>query len=271
MTTKNTAINTAKNTARRGADPIRVQGLTLAWGGVDSRPIRRWRRLFAALLVVLGATVAAPEQAAAQTETTFISNTGQTSAGSSNWLRATAFTTGAGTYTLPSVALTVGSSHIGTPTPVVQIYRNNSGTPGTLVATMTNPGTLVNNAVNVFTAPANTTLAASTTYWVTTSNSATTDGNGFRVGLTSSTQLDSGTAAEWSMGNARWRTSSAETWDTTSSRLQFQIRGTEGTTTPTPTNNAPVVANVIPDQTATVNGILLRDYFSDFPDFSVKY
>ena len=84
---------------------------------------------------------------------------------------------------------------------MVQIYGDNSGTPGTLVATMTNPGTLVNNAVNVFTAPANTTLAASTTYWVTTSNSATTDGNGFRVGLT--VQHATGLAARqrtWSMG-----------------------------------------------------------------------
>ena len=109
MTTKNTAINTAKNTARRGADPIRARGLTLAWSGVDSRPIRRWRGLFAALLIVLGAAVAAPEQAAAQTETTFLSNTGQTSNTASNLVRATEFTTGAGTYTLSSVAIRIGA------------------------------------------------------------------------------------------------------------------------------------------------------------------
>ncbi len=198
MTTKNTAINTAKNTAQRGADPIRSRGLTLAWSGVDSRPIRRWRRLFAALLIVLGAAVAAPEQAAAQTETTFLSNTGQNVGFGSNNLRATRFTTGAGTYTLSSVGIDTGIQPSPTPTPLVEIYGNTGtgvGAPSTLVATLTNPATLVDNAVNIFTDPANTTLSASTSYWVVTSNSASTNGAGFRVRTTSSSALDSGAAA----------------------------------------------------------------------------
>ena len=219
----------------------------------ESRPAaRRYRRValaWAALAVLAVLATVAPEQAAAQTVTTFLSNTGQTVSLTSSQLRATAFTTGTGTYTLSSVAISVSNQN-STPTPVVQIYTGTSTTPGTLVATMSNP-TLVSNAVNIFTAPANTTLAASTTYWVTTSNSAASNGTGFRVTVRNGTDLDSGTAAGWSIGNALWRTSNANAWDSSGNRIQLQIRGTAQTTTPTPTNATPTVANAIPDQTAT--------------------
>ena len=131
---------------------------------------------------------------------------------------------------------------------MVKIYGDTSGNPGTLLATMTNPGTITEEAVNVFTAPANTMLSASTPYWVVTSNSADTSGQGFRVRVISNTNLDRGTAAGWSIGNARWKSNIANTsWSTSSSRIRFEIRGTGGTTT----NNPPTVANAIPDQTAT--------------------
>ena len=198
-----------------------------------------------AVLAVL-ATVA-PEPAAAQTVTTFISNTGQTANRPVSSVRATAFTTGTGTYTLSSVGIVVGTQG-GSPTPVVKIYGDTSGNPGTLLATMTNPGTITEEAVNVFTAPANTMLSASTPYWVVTSNSAATNGQGFRVRVIPNTNLDSGTAAGWSIGNARWKNNIANTsWSTSSSRIRFEIRGTGGTTT----NNPPTVATAIPDQTAT--------------------
>ena len=203
---------------------------------------------FALAVLAVLATVA-PEPAAAQTVTTFISNTGQTTTESSQAVRATAFTTGTGTYTLSSVGIVVRTQS-SSPTPVVKIYGDSGGNPGTtLLATMTNPGTITEEAVNVFTAPANTTLSASTTYWLVTSNSAATNGQGFRVGLISNTNLDSGTAAGWSIGNARWKGNIANTpWSTSISRIRFEIRGTSGTTT----NNPPTVANTIPDQTATV-------------------
>ena len=202
---------------------------------------------FALAVLAVLATVA-PEPAAAQTATTFISNTGQTTTDSSQAVRATAFTTGTGTYTLSSVGIVVGTQS-GSPTPVVKIYGDTSGNPGTLLATMTNPGTLQADAVNSFTAPANTMLSASTPYWLVTSNSVGTNGQGFRVSVISNTNLDSGTAAGWSIGNALWKTDIAATsWRTSSSHIRFEIRGTGGTTT----NNPPTVANVIPDQTATV-------------------
>ena len=197
-----------------------------------------------AVLAVLA--TAAPEQAAAQTVTTFISNTGQSIDSNVNNLRATAFTTGTGAYTLSSVAIYQGAQvHA---TPLVQIYDQSSGLPGNLVATMTNPGTLVNNAVNVFTAPANTTLNASTTYWVVTSNSADSEGIGFRVHRTTSSTLDSGTAAGWSLGGGAWRRRNTNPWATSTYRILFEIRGTG--TAQTTTNAAPTLANAIPDQTA---------------------
>ena len=118
-----------------------------------------------ALLAVL-ATVA-PEQAAAQT--TFISTTGQTSgADDTGDRRAVAFTTGAGTYTLSSVGLFLRNA--ATSTPQVVIYSGGTATtPGTTeVATMANPGSYTVDTVNTFTAPASTTLAANTRYWLTT-------------------------------------------------------------------------------------------------------
>ena len=190
-----------------------------------------------AVLAVL-ATVA-PEPAAAQTVTTFISNTGQRFNTGGGKVQAVAFTTGTGTYTLSSVGIVVDMQS-GSPTPAVKIYGDSGGNPGTtLLATMTNPGTFETAAVNSFTAPANTTLSASTTYWVVTSNSAATDGQGFRVGLTINTTLDTGldtgTAPGWSLGNARSKDDiAAPSWNHSTRptrRIRFEIRGTSGTTT----------------------------------------
>ena len=185
---------------------------------------------FALAVLAVLATVA-PEPAAAQT--TFISNTGQRFNTGGGKVQAVAFTTGTGTYTLSSVGIVVDMQS-GSPTPAVKIYGDSGGNPGTtLLATMTNPGTFETAAVNSFTAPANTTLSASTTYWVVTSNSAATDGQGFRVGLTILKTLDTGTAVGWSLGNARSKDDIAATSWTASNllSLRFEIRGTSGTTT----------------------------------------
>ena len=191
-----------------------------------------------AVLAVL-ATVA-PEPAAAQTVTTFISNTGQTANRPVSSVRATAFTTGTGTYTLSSVGIFIPSAVVGTP--AVKIYGDTGGFPGTLLATRTNPGTFEIPAVNSFTAPANTTLSASTTYWVVTSNSAATNGQGFWVALNRNRTLDSGAAAGWSIGMSRSKADIAATsWRPSSSHTRFEIRGT----------NRPTVATAIPDQSAT--------------------
>ena len=179
----------------------------------------------AAALAVL--VTVPPEQAAAQTVTTFISNTGQTGFTSFSSVRATAFGTGTGTYTLSTVGIYLGTAPTSATTPDVKIYGDTGGNPGTTaVATMTNPDTFQANSVNVFTDPDGTTLSASTTYWLVTSNSAATNGQGFEVAAIHHANLDSGTAAGWTIGNARWKNNITDTsWEDTNNRIRFQVRG----------------------------------------------
>ena len=213
------------------------------------RAARRPARFPALALAVFAGVLALTAFAApalAQSATTFISNTGQASTSDSALVRATAFRTGNGTYTLSSVAISV-QVQTQRPSPAVKIYEDDSGKPGDLLATMDNPGTLTNNAVNTFTDPESTTLSANTTYWLVTSNAAKTAGTGFRVGTIGNANLDSGTAAGWSIGNALFKITITDSiWSTAHDRIRFQIRGTSGTGSNTP----PTVANAIQDQTA---------------------
>ena len=204
----------------------------------------RFPALVRVALAVLAALAAvAPEPAAAQT-VTFISNTGQASyfIRFSSLVRATAFTTGTGTYTLSGVGILYGLQ-TGPLTAVVEIYGDTGGNPGALVATMTKPPVTINDSVVIFSAPANTTLSASRTYWLVTSNSATTDGRLFRIGVIHNATLDSGTAAGWSLGNVLYKNDIRDTsWSTHHSRHRFQIRGTVLTTPNTPATGAPAIS-----------------------------
>ena len=247
MLSNTTEIGTALRSLRRMTRPAR----TAVSPHPGSQPSRLrcsspWPRALIpvafALAVLAVLATGAPEQAAAQTFTTYLSNTGQTTFQISNITRTTAFTTGTGTYTLSSVAILLGTQS-GSPTPVVQLYGDTGNNPGTLVAALTNPATIADGVVNTFTAPANTTLAASTTYWVVTSNSASTFGSGFSVATTGTT-LDSGTAMGWSLGGGRFKTDvNSATWTSSSGRTQFQIRGTEQAAT-TPSAAASLVSNL---------------------------
>ena len=224
-------------------------------------PLRRrrrgapaWAALALAALAVLA--LAVPEQAEAQTDTTFISNSDQlASSVLASQIRATAFTTGSnsGGYGLSSVDVYVGIQS-GTVTPLVEIYEDNAGNPGALHATLSNPATVTDSSANTFTAT-NTTLSATTTYWLVTSNSATisnpTDpGRGFEVSVIPNTTADTGAATGWSIGNGRFKSGiNQAAWANSSNRIIFTIRGTLGSTTVT--NAAPTVATEIPNQTAT--------------------
>ena len=220
------------------------------------RGARACLALLAALAVL---ALAVPEQAEAQTDTTFISNSAQVGANASDAIRATAFTTGSnsGGYALSSVDVYTGDQS-GTPTPLVEIYEDNAGSPGTVFATLGSPATVTDRSANTFTAT-NTTLSAGTTYWLVTSNSATASdatnpGKGFRVNTATNTTADTGAAMGWSIGNGRFKADLlATTWTSSSNRIIFAIKGTLGTA---PTNAAPTVANPIDDQTATVGTAL---------------
>ena len=71
--------------------------------------------------------------------------------------------------------------------------------------TLTNPGSIRDSAANTFTDPANTPLESNTVYWLAVSNSAASDGGGFRIRTHTSAGANSGAAAGWSIGTALWK------------------------------------------------------------------
>ncbi len=233
-------------------------------------PFRRGRRVSlagAALGLLVGlalaalAALAVPEQAEAQTDTTFISNSAQLTSSDSSALRATAFTTGSnsGGYGLSSVDVYVSSQ--GLSNPLVEIYEDDAGNVGTLHATLSDPATITDGSANTFTAT-NTTLSATTTYWLVTRSSHSTTGAGFDVYTTRNTTADSGAAMGWSIGNGRYKSARQDlNWSASSNRIIFTIRGTLGTGTPT--NAAPTVATEILDQTATTGAAFNFAFPSD--------
>ena len=162
-----------------------------------------------------------------------VTNSGETvdlTSASSAFL-AQRFTTGpnASGYTIAEVGVFI--SNIGpTTTTVVSIRENDSSnTPGDLVATLTNPATFSNDALNTFTAPSNTTIdGESTHYWITVNDGLTSNRGSFR-GTTGDGQTGE---TGWSIGNARlWRTSESSAWNTDSGNLVISVRGSARTST----------------------------------------
>ena len=108
----------------------------------------------------------------------------------------------------------------------VKIRENNaSDRPGTLVATLTNPRTLAADSINTFTAPADTVLAADTTYWITANEGISSNranvarvGNGGQIG-----------EPGWAIGDdSLFRTAETSNWGTSGNILMIEIRGTSG-------------------------------------------
>ena len=189
------------------------------------------------------ATVSVPEPAQAppkeepriarSSHNVLVTNSGETvnlTSASSAFL-AQRFTTGpnASGYTIAEVGVFI--SNIGpTTTTVVSIRENDSSnTPGDLVATLTNPATFSNDALNMFTAPSNTTIdGVSTHYWITVNDGLTSNRGNFR-GTTGDGQTGE---TGWSIGNARlWRSSESSAWNTDSVNLVISVRGSAGTST----------------------------------------
>ena len=211
-------------------------------------------------------TVVVTRALAMQTVVTFISNSAQLDANSSSILiRATAFTTGGNSagYELSSVDIYVPYFVSSSTIPRVEIYEDSGGDPGTLHATLNNPSSYQPSA-NTFNAPRNTTLRASTTYWLVTSNRAAANGQNFLVSTGSAT-ADTGSAAGWSIGNARSKTIITDTlWTLTSDRIIFAVKGTAtgGTATNTAAVGAPTItgtAQVGQTLTAVTTGIMDAD------------
>ena len=204
-----------------------------------------------AVLAVL-ATVA-PEPAAAQTATTFISNTGQTDVGtnavaSSSTPRAQQFTTGsnAGGYTLSTVVVNIRAGSTDTPAFALHQSTTASGVevPGTKVVDLT--GSITTAGEQSFTPASTTTLSTSTKYFVVLSTSSI---SGVDIQRTGSDDEDSGGSTGWEIANnSVFSTNSGSTWTSSGSSIEIAIKGT----IVSGTNAEPTVANTIPDQTATV-------------------
>ena len=154
-----------------------------------------------------------------------VSNTHLSTSLNTNHVLAQSFETGANLdgYTVSQVDIRFGYTSGKSTT--VKIRQDDGGEPGDLVATLTNPASLTADSLNTFTAPAGTTLAASTTYWLTVGEgiSFSTD----RAGVQADAGNDQTGETGWSIGDGRlWRTNELVSWSTSTYSLLMTIKGT---------------------------------------------
>ena len=164
----------------------------------------------AGFLVAVATLLALPLQAQAQTVQTLVSNTGQDRdnsnlnvGGSTGWVQAQGFTTGDNTdgYTLSSVEVFFNFGFGSGDEVTVSIYgADASGDPGSSLYVLNNPSSIPNaNQIISFAAPANTTLAHGTNYFVVVEAPA----GAFFLAGTDFDDEDSGNASGWSIHDTR--------------------------------------------------------------------
>ncbi len=190
----------------------------------------------AGFLVAIAVSLVLPVQAQAQTVTTLVSNLAQsvdnTQTDISN-SRAQAFTTGANPVGLASVDINYG----GTNAASAAIWTTESdGTPAALLYQLTPPGSFSAGTLT-FTAPADATLSAQTTYSVVLTTTGTMD-----LRTTLSDNEDSGAADAWSIHNSYHFVNNSNSWQQTSSGRSYMI-AIKGTIVTPPTSSA-LVSNL---------------------------
>ena len=179
--------------------------------------------VIAAIAVLLIMPTAPTAQAA---EVTLVSNLAETAIDTSSDIKnshtvAQSFVTGSSDYTLGSVEVDISALPTATGGISVKIYSATSGgDPDSSLYTLSNPSSL-STGVNSFTAPDNTTLSASTTYFVVVANTA--GANGFKVKLASSTAQTGETG--WGIGDKRHIYQSGPSWRTFSNVAQIAVKG----------------------------------------------
>ena len=210
-----------------------------------------------ALLVILAA-VALSGTAQAQTAITLVSNIGQAEAtlsrnpvGQPIGLQ---FTTGdnAAGYNLDSVEIAVGDYENVVVT--VSLYSDSSGEPGSSIFNFTNPTSgITADAVNTFTAPANTTLAGSNTpYFIVFdgANDPDESTNRVRIFMTHTNDEDSGGAtnaegdADWEIADISHALDSGVWYGDDTDELKIRLKGSakSGGDTPTVSTDATLSA-----------------------------
>ena len=189
-----------------------------AHGGQTQRNRCRARLAGAVALAGSLALLAAPTTAPAQSVITLVSNTPTTS--SNHWFWAQSFTTGSSGATVSEIQIFLDQS-VGDVS--VRLRSDNSGVPGSLLATFTNPSSLPSGLVTAtFTAPANTVLAANTTYWISGNEGVST-----RRGVRSASGPAETGEPGWTIANGSLqRPSDSDSWSNVSSPRAFVLRGT---------------------------------------------
>ena len=248
------------------SDESDSQGETLARARGDSRgqrpadhlthrprnasrpPLRRHRRgapAWAALSLLAGllGLLALLSPVAAQSVTTLVSNATKGSDASSNITqdRSQAFTTGAAGATLSSVEI-ISEDTEGDAVAVSLCMVDGSSHPTSDCTALTAPSSFAAGTL-VFTAPANKTLAANTTYALLV---ASPGGQLLRLDATFSNSEDAGGAPGWIIADDFDYKTGSNAWDANSrsASLRITIKGTI-------TASVPTVATAILDQTAT--------------------
>ena len=156
--------------------------------------------------------------------TTLVSNTSETSNSSSNGTHAQSFQTGTNAtgYTITEVRIRLGAYAPGNDQTVVKIRENDGGEPGNVVAALTNPSSLLPEALNTFTAPTSTTLDPSETYWIV-ANDGLQPINTWQYAFASGNDETGETG--WEIGNDRLRRTSGTNWNTSASSLIMAVKG----------------------------------------------
>ena len=220
--------------------------------GVMSRRRNPARALAAAVLLaaVTLPALLSPTPGHAQTVNTYVSNINQ--GGDNNYShdkrRAQRFRTGPqfGGYTLTSVA--IGSDDAEGDAFSAAIYSTNSGVPVSEVAALTPPSSFAKGTLT-FTAPANTTLAASTTYTVV----ITVSSDSVTLDTTTLDGEDAGVAHGWSIGNGLRTQINSNQWSLHSTEaIRIAIKGS--TTVNNPATGAPTITG-----TAEIGQMLTAD------------
>ena len=206
-----------------------------------------------------------------------VSNAGQMDATASwitdAWSVAQAFTTGAfsGGYTLESIDAVIRA------TGITQAQRDTiraelwssatGGAPGQKIIDLAVPAHPIATGTVSFTAPANTNLAASVTYYAVFYTVGAFD---MRLGRTASSGEDAGSAVGWSIADGIRNVqddapTSSSSWTSRLSPVKITVNGSEGqTATPTVTASLGVMPNPVPEGDAvTVTVSLDRPLTSD--------
>ena len=179
-----------------------------------------------AVVLALAPSSSSPAQAQAQTDRTLVSNLGQSTeaARAVDVSPAVGFTTGPDSSKMSAAKLDFGT---GTSSPAnlfVELWSANGSAPGALITALAKPGNLSTSGIKTFSAPADTTLAANTTYFIVAR--FTTSTNVPQVRITTSNAEDNASLSGWSIGDVR--VSGVGTWSVSSSAMKVAVEGSVG-------------------------------------------